>query len=192
MNYNKLEENNFHEIKQSILDPDSSPLSPTQQQILERWVSAGRTLDRYPTIKNAVKIHQAKYQGLSRAQAYRDVKQAGRLFNSFHKFYYDFWHEWLLSDIVDQINNAKAKNDLMAWHSGHMALLKAIGKRPEVETDPKLVEKHKFVFQADWNNHTLNIDLSFINKIPKRERERLVADLFHEIDEETAREIMNS
>jgi len=37
----------------------------------------------------------------------------------------------------------------MAWAAGHNTLIKAIGKKPEQETDPKLIEKHTFLLQVN-------------------------------------------
>ncbi len=73
-----------------------------------------------------------------------------------------------------------------------MALLKAIGERPEVETDPKLVEKHTFIVQVNNNKQTVNLNLDKISKIPKEVRMELADGLFTEIDDQEATEIMNS
>jgi hypothetical protein len=192
MKYKKLIDTDYHDIKQAILDPDSSPLSTEQQKILERLASAAKILDRYPVKKSAVKILQAKYNGLSRAQAYRDFEAASRLFNSYHTFDYEFWHTWVINDIALQIQAAKDKGDLMAWNRGHSRLIQAIGSRPNPELDPKLIEKHTFIIQIKDHECTLNINTDILQQIPARLREKLAASLYVEINEDQAKKIMNS
>ncbi len=190
MSKKSLEDQDYHVIKSAILDPDNTLLSEKQQALLERYLSAAKTLNRYPVISNAVKIHRALYPDISQALAYRDVQVARRMFNSLHSFDWDFWQNWLINDIVKQIDMARTKQDLKAWNAGHMALIKAIGNRPETVTDPKLVEKHTFIIQMNRNQKTVNVNLDKVGQIPKDVLVDLADAEYQEIDESQADEIM--
>jgi hypothetical protein len=71
-----LEETKFELIKAHVLDPDNSPLSAEKYELLERVISASKVLDKNPIQKQAVAIHQQKYPGISRSQAYEDLRLA--------------------------------------------------------------------------------------------------------------------
>ncbi len=192
MTLSLLDNKNYLEIKQAILDPDNSNLSQKQQEILQRCVSGARLLDKYPVIRNAVKIHKTKYPHITDRQAYRDMLMAQMIFCSTTKFDYDFWHEWLLSNIVRQIQRAENSGDLKAWNAGHMALIKAIGERPVEETDPKLVQKHKFTLTINNGKQSVSVDLDKLNLIPQKAREQIADGLYQEITDVEAEEIMNT
>ena len=94
MSKRAIEDQRFEMIKAHCLnpEPEASPLSYEHQEIMNRWISAAKLLDRYPVQKQAVALHLVKYPELSKAQAYNDLKNAMRLFNSLHQFDYDWWH----------------------------------------------------------------------------------------------------
>jgi hypothetical protein len=192
MSKKHLEETHFLHIKAAILDPDSTELSPEQKIILDRYVSAAKVLDRYPVKRNAVKIHMQKYPNISQALAYRDLHYAGRLFNSYHTFDYDFWQTWLINTTVKMIQLSEAAQDFKGMGYGLTILKKAIGERPETETDPKLLEKHNFFIQINNNNQTVAIDLDALHKMPKEKREQMAADFYTEISDEEAKIILDS
>jgi len=192
MNTKALEDTDYHIIKQAILDPTKSELSPAHQAKLERLVSASRILDRYPTFRNAVKIFMIKYPEISKTHAYNELHVASRIFNDIHTFDFTFWHTWIINNIVKQIQTAESLQDLKAWSSGHGQLLKAIGEKPEVETDPKLVEKHNFYIQVINNNQKITLDLDKMDQLSQSTRQEIANGLFSEIDEDEAIQIMES
>jgi hypothetical protein len=192
MSRKALEDQNYELIKSAILDPDNTPLPDYLQPVLERTISAAKLLDKNPVQKNAVAILQARYPGLSRAQAFEDCKRAMRLFNSIHTFDYDWWQHWLLQDIAEMIQKAKDQNNLKAWAMGHKNLLMAIGERPETQLDSKLIEKHPITIAVQVNNQTVNIDYKDFLKMPAEARKVITDQLAPEIDETQAIEIMKS
>ena len=109
MSRTSLDETSNELIKSHILNPDSSPLPLPQQILLERIISAGKILDKNPIAKNAANLLRTKYPEISYKTATRDISMAMRLFNTIHSFDYDFWHTWLINDIVSNI--ARCNND---------------------------------------------------------------------------------
>jgi hypothetical protein len=187
-----IEDYHFLHIKAAILDPDSVELTPEQQDMLHRYGSASRTLDRYPVMRNAVRIHRNKFPDISQALAYRDLQYASRLFNSRHTFDFDFWQTWMINTTVKMIQLSEAAQDFKGMGAGLTLLQKAIGERPEQETDPKLLEKHNFFIQINNNNQTVSVDLDKLHLIPKEDRERMAADFYTEISDEEAKDILDS
>lgn len=190
-----IEDKRFELIKTYCLDPDpeKSALSDEHKEILDRWISASKVLDRYPVQKRAVALHQAKFPDLSRAQAYNDLKNAMRLFNSMHTFDYDWWHSWLINDIAAHIQACRDAGDRKNWGVAHANLIKALGEKPDIPIDPKLIEKNTFIFQVNINNQVVNIDAEKLMKIPPHLRKELFIDaLDAEITDDQAEEIMNS
>jgi hypothetical protein len=192
MNHKALEDKDYEIIKAAMLDRDNTSLDPRQQEKLERVVSAAKILDRYPIRKHAVAMLQAKYPGLGLTAAYEDIKLAMRIFNSLHTFDYDWWRDWLINNIVEQIQASKAAGDLKSWAAGNANLMKAIGEKPIEELDPKLTEKHQFIILIQNNQKETTINLDTINKIPVSARKEITDSLITDINEAEAEEILNS
>lgn len=189
-----IEDQKYELIKSYCLDPDAkySPLPAEHRKLLDRWMSAAKVLDKYPVMKHAVAIHKAKYPDIKTTVAYEDMRHARRLFNSLHTFDYDWWHTWLLNDIVKQIQACAQAGDLRSWAEGHKNLIKAIGERPEVPLDPKLTEKHIFIIPIQINKKTVNLDYESFMKIPGHIRRKLSDNLEMYITDVEVEEILQS
>lgn len=191
-----LEDYRYELIKAHFIDPANSPLPEEEQHLLNRVLSIARVMDRYPIQKNAVAVHMQKYKDISRSQAYEDCRLSMRLFNTIHSFDYDWWRNWLIEDIVRNIEACKKlKSDakaLRAWGLAHANLLKALGEKPVKELDPKLVEAHQFIIPIVVNNNTYNFDLMKFLDLPDKVRKQVADALITDIDEAQAEEIMKT
>lgn len=195
MSKKALEDEKFELIKAHVLDPDHSPLPEHQKKQLSRLMSMARVLDKQPIQKNAVAIHLRKYSDINRTQAYEDCRLAMRLFNTLHTFDYDFWHAWLLNDIVRNIERARKNGEPRALRVialEHSNLIKALGDRPPQDLDPKLVEKNTFIIPISIDNRTFNIELEKLLNLPSGTRKKVADALFSEIDIDEAEEIIDS
>lgn len=189
-----LEDHRYEQIKAHILDPEHSPLSEEQQEQLNRILSMARLLDRYPIQKNAVAIHMQKYRNIKQRQAYEDCKLAMRLFNTIHTFDYDFWHQWLINDIIRNMEYCRKMKDdskaLRVLAMEHLNLIRALGERPAEKLDPKIYESNTFIIPIQINNQTHNFDLMKFLKLPEEMRQKVAAALVTDIDISEAKEIM--
>lgn len=183
-------------IKSHILDPDNTPLSVEQADLLNRVISASKILDKNPIVKHAVAIHLVKFPNIQLRQAYEDMRLAVKLFNTLHTFDYDMWLTWLINDIVNNIETARKRDthqDRKVIALEHANLIKALGKRPEELPDPTRNEKHQFYILVNVNNQQIKLDLNQLNKLPEetlRELNRALTG--QEITEAEAVEIMNT
>lgn len=190
-----LEDQKYELIKAHVLDPEHSPLPADQREQLDRIMSMARLLDRQPIQRNAVALHMKKYKDLKRTQAYEDCRIAVKLFNSIHSFDYDFWHQWLINDIIRNIDRCKAQNNVKAMRViavEHSNLIKAIGEKPQKEIDPKLTEQHNFFLQININGEQTIIDYLKMTKLPSNAKKALSDLMVKEIDLGTAEELVNS
>jgi hypothetical protein len=190
-----LEDQKYEMIKAHVLDPEHSPLPPDQREQLDRVMSMARLLDRQPIQRNAVALHMKKYKGVRRTQAYEDCRIAVRLFNSLHSFDYDFWHQWLINDIIRNIERCNKSNNVKAMRviaAEHANLIKAIGEKPQKEIDPKLTETHNFFLQVNINGEQTLIDYLKLVKLPNNAKKALSDIMVKEIDITNAEELMNS
>jgi hypothetical protein len=190
-----LEDVKYELIKAHILHPEESPLPPEHQEQMNRILNMARILDTQPIERNAVAIHLKKYCNLKRTQAYEDCKMAKRLFNTIHSNTYEFWQTWLINDIWRSIErckrykNVKAERVIAVLYSN---LIKALGEKPVVPIDPKLVEQHTFILTVNINGIPTNVDLMKFLALPENIRKKFSDSLITDIDEEEAVEIMNS
>lgn len=197
MSRTALEETNYEEIKGYILDPENSELSPEKREMLDRVISASKILDKNPIQRHAVALHQQKYPNISRAQAYRDLSMAVRVFNTLHTFDYDFWRTWLLNDIVKNIENARNLESDKGYRviaMEHANLIKAIGERPEELPDPKRNEKHQFYILIQNDNRQIKIDMNNLKDLPAAALQELNRAIYggNEITEADAEEMLNT
>lgn len=197
MSRTALEDTNYELIKAHVLDPDNSPLSAEKQELLDRVTSASKILDKNPVQKHAVALHQQKYPHISRAQAYEDLRLAVRLFNSLFTFDYDLWRNWLLNDIVKNIEkcrNAGTDKDRRVIAMEHANLLKVIGPRPDELPDPKRVEKHQFYILIQNDNRQIKLDINDLEDLPAAAIQELNRAIYggNEITEADAEEILNT
>lgn len=195
MSKKALEDHKHEVIKAHMLDPDNSPLEEHEKRQLGRIISMTKLLDRQPIQRNAVRIHMQKYKEISRSQAYEDCRIALKIFNTLQKFDYDFWHTWLLNDIVKNIERCRRDGGdkaLRVIALEHANLIRALGERPLEVMDPKLTEKHTFLIQMQINNQAVNVDFSKLMKLPADLRKELSDAIMGDIDDVKAEEIMNS
>lgn len=179
-------------IKNYLADSRSVQLNEEHKYMIDRVFSLARVFDRHPQRKTALALHRAKYPDISRNTAVKDLEYAMRLNNSRHTFDYPFWQNWLIQDCVDQIQAARTAGDLKAWAAGLSLMIKVIGKKPEQETDPKLIEKHTFLLQVKHRKLGPTINVDDLDKIPKKMKEEIVANIWEEITDEEAEWMINS
>ena len=192
-----IEHINYELIKSHVLDPDSSQLSLPQQQQFDRILSAAKILDKNPIAKNAIAVLRSKFPEISFPSAARDIRLAMRLFNTIHSFDFDFWHTWLINDIVANIT--KCNNDSSAAARKtiaieHANLLKAIGEKPDNLEDPKRLEKQSFYILIQNNSTSVKLNVDNLHKLPEatiREINRIVFT-GKEITEADAEEIFKT
>jgi hypothetical protein len=197
MSRTALEDTNYELIKAHVLDPDNSPLPEEKKEMLERVTSASKILDKNPVQKHAVALHQQKYPHISRAQAYEDLRLAVRLFNSLFTFDYDLWRNWLLNDIVKNIEKCRTagtEKDRRVIAMEHANLLKVIGPRPEELPDPKRTEKHQFYILIQNDNRQIKLDVNDLKDLPAAALQELNRAIYggNEITEADAEEIMTT
>jgi len=196
-NKNKLADLNYELIKQHILDPANSPLDPAQQFQLDRLVSVAKVLDKHPLKKHAVALHRAKYPEISLSTAYKDINDAAKTYNTYHNFDWDFWQNWILQNITDAIRKCREAGTfehLKLIPKLQANLIKAIGEKPSGLEDPTLNESRQFLILIQIGKDNYPIDLDNLDKLPTKSINELNRFLFSgkDIDEDEAREIMNS
>jgi len=112
-----------------------------------------------------------------------------------HTFDYDFWHTWLINDIIKNIERCRSARTVKADRviaMEHANLIKALGEKPPKEIDPKLVEQHTFILTVNINGAPTNIDLLKFLALPEGTRKKVTDALISDIGIEDAEEIMTS
>jgi hypothetical protein len=177
-----LADQNYELIKQHILDPENSQLPVALQVQLDRIVSATKLLDKNPIKKQAVALHRKKYSDISLRSAYQDLDYAGKMFNTYHKFDWDVWQNWLLQNIVQTIQSAQNDGSVQAMKiitAAQANLIKAIGEKPADIQDPNRHEKNQFFLTINLGaGQPFNIDLENLDKLPSATLQELNKVLF--------------
>jgi hypothetical protein len=181
---------NYELIKQHIVDPENSRLSIPLQKQLDRLLSAAKLLDKNPIKKHAVALHRKKFPEIHLATAYRDLNEAAKLYSTYHTFDWDFWQNWILQDIIENIKQCRktgTSQDKKIIATEHANLLKAIGEKPANLDDPNRHEKNQFFILVNLGkNSNLQIDLENLDKLPPATLQQLNKVLFSGRDIEDA------
>ena len=113
----KVGDSTFDKIQAYYVNPEKYELSETCEAIRQRWVLVVNLLLRgFPKYKIANMLE--KDFGLSQAQAYLDINNAGNLFGDIHQTSKEvekaMWREWCR----DFIQRAKRRGDMKAESKG--------------------------------------------------------------------------
>jgi hypothetical protein len=178
------------------LDPENNPLNDEQKKILNRLNLADDLLRRYPRTKEAAKLLQLKYPDLSRAQIYRDIADAKRLFNFTNPVDKEWVRRWVIEDCFRLIEIAKNQGTrgFKAWNMARAQLIKAaqLDIRDDDKLDPSIMDQHNFFTVININGNNMKIDLEAFLELPVSTRKKLSDALNAPIEEQDAVEIMNS
>jgi len=197
MSRTSLEDTCFELIKAHVLDPEHSPIPEEQKELLDRVITAAKILDKHPVQKQAAAILRAKYPHIGPTRAYYDLSLAVRLFNSVHTFDYDFWHSWLINDIIKNIEdcrNSKSRSSDKTIAMEHANLLKAIGTKPTDLPDPLRNEKHQFNIIIQAKGSEMKLNLRNLKNIPETALQEINKAIYggSEITDVEAEEIMKT
>ncbi len=186
----------YDKILAHCLDPDSNALSEEHQRIFHRWNVADDLLRQYPRDKQAYEMMRVKFPELSRAQIYRDLADAKRLFNYTKPVDKEFIRRWVIDDCLRMIQIAmnQGARGFKAANMARAQLIKAA--RLEVEDkqqlDPDILSKHNFFTVININGNTMKIDMDEFLDLPVTTRKKLSDALFTPLEDQDAIEIMNS
>jgi hypothetical protein len=196
-NSKQLEDSDYEMIKVHILYPDENPLSEEKKKMLDRVISASKILDKMPILPNAISLHLQQHADINSPQAHRDMRLAVRLFNSLHVSDFDYWHKWLINDIVKNIQECRKRDDpsyRRVISMEHLNLIRAIGEKPEEIGDPHRNEKHQFYILMQHDNRQIKIDVNNLKDLPVETLQELNNAIWGggEITESDAEEIMKT
>lgn len=196
MSKKPLTETSYDKIVQHCLQPEKSPLSAKDQQILNRWNVADDLLRRYPKDKQAMVMLRKKFPHISTRQAYTDLQNAKRLFNYTSPVDKEFIRRWVVHDCLTMIDIAKSMGPrgLKAWNTARMQLIKAaqLEEDEKILPNPEILEQHQFFTIIQIGDQQIKFDLDSFNKLPLSTRKDL-ADLIHSpITEDQAGQILDS
>ncbi len=187
-----LEEQNHELIMRHALDPDHSPLSPSQQEQYKRVVQAAKLFDDYPDERHVINLMKEKYP-VSLTQIRKDIALAKELFKTQHTFDWDLWHIWELKDQLDLIKRCRDKEDFKNWNAAKKHLRDILGSKPEAVEDPRRMEKNVFYIQVNnGTNQQLNIPLDTIRSLSADDRRIILENMSEPLDEADADQIFDS
>jgi hypothetical protein len=145
----KVGDSTFDKIQAYYVNPDKYELSETCEAIRQRWVLVVNLLLRgFPKYKIANTLE--KDFGLSQAQAYLDINNAGNLFGDIHQTSKEvekaMWREWCR----DFIQRAKRRGDMKAESKG-LDMYAKYGdfSAEELSFDPEKLEKKDIEITVD-------------------------------------------
>jgi len=185
-----LREDDFAAISQYYSTGESAALSEKQQEILERLRTAHAILRKYPRKSVAVLKLQARFPGLSREQAFVDVRNACRLWNKYDPIDREFLEGWFLDWLMKEIANPAVSDTAKAKNLS--TLQKYLALHPPVQIDPRLMESNQIFIQFNVNGKQIALSEDLIAKLPAELRRQFMDGMNGEICEDTAFEIINS
>lgn len=167
----------YDKIMTWLLAPDKSTLTPSYQQIFERWKKADDLLDKYPNQKDAIAVYRTKYPDLSESQMYYDFANAKKLFNNFNSHDVERLRTWLINDILKLIEKARTDGakGYKAWNQAHANLIKAsrMDIKEDNAIDPEILEHHNFYTIINVGGKQIKADFQKFQELPESTKKKL-------------------
>ena len=189
-------ETTYDKIVAHCLEPDKNPLSSEHQRIFDRWNTADDLLRRYPRDKQALMMLRKKFPGLSRTQAYDDLRQAKKLFNYTNAVDKEFIRRWVIQDCLTMIDIAKSMGPrgFKAWNTARFQLIRAaqLEESDKLVPNPEIFEQHQYFTVIQIGGQAIKIDLDEFNKLPLSTRNELSNLIYAPITDGQAEIILNS
>lgn len=180
---------NFDVVKEYLNNGASKTLSAEHQRMVDICLDVYQMLKKYPQRNiciNRLRVQQgltyptaAKYVDFARATwgNYVDLKR---------EFLETFFLEKLLQEISDPDASEAAKAKNLATLQKHLEAM------PEQQVDPKLMEKNTVYIQVNIGGRSVPLSEEDLEQIPMAVRQKLLASLSGNIDDQEAVRLLES
>lgn len=180
---------NFDVVKEYLNSGASKTLSAEHQRMVDICLDVYQMLKKYPQRNiciNRLRVQQgltyptaAKYVDFARATwgNYVDLKR---------EFLETFFLEKLLQEISDPDASEAAKAKNLATLQKHLEAM------PEQQVDPKLMEKNTVYIQVNIGGRSVPLSEEDLEQIPMAVRQKLLASLGGNIDDQEAVRLLES
>ena len=180
---------NFDVVKEYLNNGASKTLSAEHQRMVDICLDVYQMLKKYPQRNiciNRLRVQQgltyptaAKYVDFARATwgNYVDLKR---------EFLETFFLEKLLQEISDPDASEAAKAKNLATLQKHLEAM------PEQQVDPKLMEKNTVYIQVNIGGRAVPLSEEDLEQIPMAVRQKLLASLGGNIDDQEAVRLLES
>lgn len=170
----KTGDTSFDKVWAHYKDPSKFPLTPNQEKIKERWLAAWTLLLKKKKKTKAATILEEAL-GVSRAQAFRDIRNAERLFGNVMKADRDGQMALLYEFALEGFKKSLSANDFKAAKGFHSAMMECVGEEKDLNFNPEKLENkpvkmsvnkevanallsHLLTGTIDLNNLTIDAD----------------------------------
>ncbi len=174
---------------------DKIILSHKDQEIRDRWEAAFSLLVNYHSTENAIPVLKTKYE-ISRAQAYRDIINAKRLFGDITQSSKEA-DRYILFELSMKTFQLAAKQspphiEGMNRAIANMIKLKGLDRDEPDAVRPEDLESHNYYMIVTYNGSPIKLDLNQMDKVPLANKRKFASMLENEIEDVDAVEIMKS
>ena len=119
--------------------PNTYKLTPKQEEVKERWVSAWKLLSKKHYKTKVAKILKEMY-GISKAQGFRDIRNAEALFGKALKADRDGQLALLYQFALEGFNKAMEAKDYKTAKGFHDAMRDCVPKEADINFNPEKLE----------------------------------------------------
>jgi hypothetical protein len=175
---------------------DKVPLTLKEKEILERWDAAFTLLVNYHSNEQAIPLLMSRYN-ISRAQAYRDIRNARDLYGDINKTSKEADRiialEWTIKTFQLAAKQRPPDLENMNRAISNYIKLKALDREdPETFREEDL-QQHNFymILQMDNSNYQIDLNAKGIDKIPKKKMQNIINTLYTDIEEVEAIELLD-
>ena len=180
---------NFDVVKEYLNNGASKTLSAEHQRMVDICLDVYQMLKKYPQ-RNICINRLMVQQGLSRPTATKYVDFARATWGNYvdlkREFLETFFLEKLLQEISDPDASEAAKAKNLATLQKHLEAM------PEQQVDPKLMEKNTVYIQVNIGGRSVPLSEEDLEQIPMAVRQKLLASLGGNIDDQEAVRLLES
>lgn len=141
----KRRDTTFDRIFAHYIDPEKNKISEKEEEIRKRWSAAFSLLLNYHSPEQAVPVLENEFK-ISKAQAYRDIRNAMNLFGDVHRSDKEGKRYILYEYSMKLLQMAIKKGDLEAWGRSIDRLMKLARLESDDQemVNPDKIQSHEY------------------------------------------------
>jgi len=188
----KAEDITLDRIRAWLNEPGAPELSETDRKIYDRLDFCYDQL-KIEKPSSVIRRLIKKFE-ISQAQAYKDLTNCQKLLNPINRRELEWIRNFIVDDAILQMKVAKDRVDMKAWEKarGDLIRIYAIEKEDKTGIDPELLGNNQYFVAINFGEKAEMIDLNKLHKLPVEKRVKLSEFLYHDIEIEDAKFIMES
>ncbi len=183
----QTDESDFEVVSIAVMQGNVDALNERERKVLKVTEEAYHIVTEHPVKSHAVNALAELHPELSKAQLYRYIDYAIRIWNPRHRLDRDFLEQIFVNKLLESISDPGVDDEVRAKNLA--TYQRYLSSLPQETIDPSMMEKHDIYIQLNINGNNIDIPFEKLSLLTD-ETKRIAGVLDQEITDVEAEEIM--